>query len=68
MTSVSATDGSVLMTSIATSTACLRENWICGEDCPGLPQTLRFVFPGHEVVHTTIDLDAVDSKPSGNTL
>ena len=67
MTSVSAADGSVGMTSIATSTTCRGKCWIRCEDCPGLLQTHAFLFPGHEVVHTTMDLDAVDSKPSGNT-
>ena len=25
-------------------------------------------LPGHEAIHATVDLDAVDSMPSGNTL
>ena len=52
---------------ITTSTACQRERWIRHEDRRGFPQMHAFLFPGHEVVHTTMDLDAVDSKPSGNT-
>ena len=68
MTSVSAADDSVIVTSIATSTACQLECRIRREDCPGLPQTQPFPHPGHEIVHATVDLDAVDSMPSGNTL
>ena len=68
MTSVFAADDSVIMTSIATSTACQLECRIRREDCPGLPQTQPFPHPGHEIVHATVDLDAVDSMPSGNTL
>ena len=68
MTSVFAADDSVLMTSIATSTTCRLECRIGREDCPGLPETQPWLFPRHEIVHATVDLDVVDSMPSGNTL
>ena len=67
MSGVSAVDDSVIVTSIATSTTCQLECRICREDCPGLPQTPGPV-PGLEAIHATVDLDAVDSMPSGNTL
>ena len=51
MTCASATDDSVLVTSIAMSTTFHLECQICDEDCPGLPQMQPFLFPGHEV-HT----------------
>ena len=67
MAGVFAADDSVSVTSIAMSTACQLEGRIRREDCPGLPQTQplcpRFA-PGHEAVHATVDLDAVDSMPS----
>ena len=68
MTGVSAVDASVNVTSIATSTACQLECRIRREDFPGLPQTQLRPAPGHEAIHATVDLDAVDSMPSGNTL
>ena len=68
MTGVSAADDSVNVTSIATSTACQLECRICREDCPGLPQMQPPLLNGHEAIHATVDLDAVDSMPSGNTL
>ena len=70
MTSVFAADDFVKVTSIATSAACQLECRIRREDCPGLPQTCRPRpgIQGHEAIHATVDLDAVDSMPSGNTL
>ena len=68
MTGVSATNDSVIVTSIATSTACHAECRIRREDCPGLPQTQPLHDPGHEAIHATVDFDAVDSMLSGNTL
>ena len=67
MTSVAAADHCVNVTSIATSTACQLEFRIRREDCPGLPQMPHPVL-GHEAIHATVDLDAVDSMPSGNAL
>ena len=69
MTGVFAADDFVNVTSIATSTACQLECRIRREDCQGLPQTQPPRVPGgHEAIHATVDLDAVDSMPSGNTL
>ena len=69
MTDVFAMSGFVNVTSIATSTACQLECRIRREDCQGLPQTQPPRVPGgHEAIHATVDLDAVDSMPSGNTL
>ena len=69
MTGVSAHDDFVNVTSIATSTACQLECRIRREDCQGLLQTHPPRVPGgHEAIHATVDLDAVDSMPSGNTL
>ena len=42
-----------------TLTTCQLECRICREDCPGLPP---------EAIDATVDLDAVDSMPSRNTL
>ena len=69
MTGVSAHDDFVNVTSSATSTACQLEYRIRREDCQGLPQTQPPRVPGgHEAIHATVDLDTVDSMPSGNTL
>ena len=71
MTGVFAADDLVIVTSLATSTACQLEARIRREDCPGLPQKqapfLRLIL-GLEAVHATVDLDAVDRMPSGTTL
>ena len=56
----------VLVTSIATSTACRLECRICREDCPGILQTQPLwprVAIGHEAVHATVDLDTANMLP-----
>ena len=68
MTGVYAADDSVIVTSIATSTACQLECRIRSEDCPGLPQMQSFRPPGHEAVHATVDPDTLDIMPMIFTL